>query len=205
MKKISYKRIYQSQKYFSLLGKIKSRALFGGYSLAVNDAVFAMVSEGELYLRMCEESASYQAQHSPPLLTLRKRGCPQQLKYFHVGERLWSDELVLLQLGQFSLEDALREKKQQKSLRIKDLPNLSFHMELLLSEAGIKDAQMLQQQGAEMAWIQLRKIRKQLSINVLYSLEGAIMGVHAAALPAQRRQELQEWALAHAKTEGVRS
>ncbi|MFH7826740.1 TfoX/Sxy family DNA transformation protein [Kluyvera chengduensis] len=204
MKKISYKRIYQSQKYFSLLGKIKSRALFGGYSLAVNDAVFAMVSEGELYLRMCEESATYQAQHSPPLLTLRKRGCSQQLKYFHVGERLWSDESVLLQLGKFSLEDALREKNQQKSLRIKDLPNLSFHMELLLSEAGIKDAQMLQQQGAEMAWIKLRKIRKQLSINVLYSLEGAIRGVHAAALPAQRRQELQEWALAHVKTEGVR-
>lgn len=204
MKKISYKRIYQSQKYFSLLGKIKSRALFGGYSLAVNDAVFAMVSEGELYLRMCEESATYQAQHSPPLLTLRKRGCSQQLKYFHVGERLWSDESVLLQLGKSSLEDALREKQQQKSLRIKDLPNLSFHMELLLSEAGIKDAQMLQQQGAEMAWIKLRKIRKQLSINVLYSLEGAIMGVHAAALPAQRRQELQEWALAHLKTEGVR-
>lgn len=204
MKKISYKRIYQSQKYFSLLGKIKSRALFGGYSLAVNDAVFAMVSEGELYLRMCEESATYQAQHSPPLLTLRKRGCSQQLKYFHVGERLWSDESVLLQLGKSSLEDALREKQQQKSLRIKDLPNLSFHMELLLSEAGIKDAQMLQQQGAEMAWIKLRKIRKQLSINVLFSLEGAIMGVHAAALPAQRRQELQEWALAHLKTEGVR-
>ncbi|BBV66760.1 TfoX/Sxy family DNA transformation protein [Kluyvera ascorbata] len=204
MKKISYKRIYQSQKYFSLLGKIKSRALFGGYSLAVNDAVFAMVSEGELYLRMCEESATYQAQHSPPLLTLRKRGCSQQLKYFHVGERLWSDEPVLLQLGKFSLEDALREKKQQKSLRIKDLPNLSFHMELLLSEAGIKDAQMLQHLGAEMAWIRLRKIRKQLSINVLYSLEGAIMGVHSAALPAQRRQELQEWALAHVKTEGVR-
>ena len=78
-------------------------------------------------------------------------------------------------------------------------------MELLLSEAGIKDAQMLQQLGAEMAWIQLRKIRKQLSINVLYSLEGAIMGVHAAALPAQRRQELQEWALVHVKTEGVRT
>ncbi|MFU0919508.1 TfoX/Sxy family DNA transformation protein [Kluyvera sichuanensis] len=200
MKKISYKRIYQSQKYFSLLGKIKSRALFGGYSLAVNNVVFAMVSEGELYLRMCEESAPYQAKHSPPLLTLRKRGCSQQLKYFHVDSLLWSDQPTLLQLGQFSLEDALREKNQQDPLRIKDLPNLSFHMELLLSEAGIKDVRMLQQVGAEEAWLALRRIRKQLSINVLYSLEGAIAGVHAATLPAQRRQELMEWALAYAQT-----
>ena len=198
MKKISYKRIYQSQKYFSLLGKIKSRALFGGYSLAVNNAVFAMVSEGELYLRMCEESAPYQAKHSPPLLTLRKRGGSQQLKYFHVDSMLWADQPTLLQLGQFSLADAQREKNQQGPLRIKDLPNLSFHMELLLSEAGIKDVRMLQQIGAEKAWLALRRIRKQLSINVLYSLEGAIAGVHAAALPAQRRQELLEWALAYA-------
>lgn len=198
MKKISYKRIYQSQKYFSLLGKIKSRALFGGYSLAVNNAVFAMVSEGELYLRMCEESAPYLAKHSPPLLTLHKRGCSQQLKYFQVDSVLWADQPTLLQLGQFSLEDALREKNQQGPLRIKDLPNLSFHMELLLSEAGIKDVQLLQQVGAKEAWLALRRIRKQLSINVLYSLEGAITGVHAATLPAQRRQELQEWALAYA-------
>ena len=71
-------------------------------------------------------------------------------------------------------------------------------MELLLSEAGIKDVRMLQQIGAEKSWLALRRIRKQLSINVLYSLEGAIAGVHAAALPAQRRQELLEWALAYA-------
>ncbi|VDZ83906.1 Regulator of competence-specific genes [Kluyvera intermedia] len=46
MKVISYKRIYQSQEYFAVLGKVRSRALFGGYSLAVDDTVFAMVAEG---------------------------------------------------------------------------------------------------------------------------------------------------------------
>ncbi|WP_228736884.1 TfoX/Sxy family DNA transformation protein, partial [Klebsiella variicola] len=32
------------------------------------------------------------------------------------------------------------------------------------------------------------------SLNVLLALEGAIVGVHAAALPTLRRQELLEWA-----------
>jgi DNA transformation protein len=59
MKKISYERIYKSQEYLSPLGEIHHRALFGGYTLAVDDAVFAMVSDGELYLRACEESAKY--------------------------------------------------------------------------------------------------------------------------------------------------
>lgn len=57
MKKISYDRIYQSQEYLSPLGEIHHRALFGGYTLAVDEAVFAMVSDGELYLRACEQSA----------------------------------------------------------------------------------------------------------------------------------------------------
>lgn len=200
MKVISYKRIYQSQEYFSVLGKIRSRALFGGYSLAVDNTVFAMVAEGELYLRMCEENATYLAHRSPPLLMLRKRGMPLQLKYFHVDADLWSDQPVLLRLGLSSLEDSRREKSLQRTpLRLKDLPNLSFHMELLLHEAGVADAWSLRQIGAESAWLLLRKIRKQISINVLYSLEGAITGVHAAALPTQRRQELQSWAQIYMK------
>lgn len=194
MKVISYKRIYQSQEYFAVLGKVRSRALFGGYSLAVDDTVFAMVVEGELYLRMCEKTAIYQTQHSPPLLMLRKRGSSLQLKYFKVDDALWANKPVLLQLGLFSLEDARREKSHQKHpQRLKDLPNLSFHMELLLHEAGIKDVRALQQMGAKTVWLLLRQKRKQISSNVLYSLEGAIQGVHAAALPALKRQELEEW------------
>lgn len=193
MKIISYKRIYQSQEYFSVLGKVKSRALFGGYSLAVDNTVFAMVAEGELYLRACEKNATYQTQHSPPLLTVRKRGQTQQLNYFRVDEALWLNKPVLLQLGLYSLEDARREKSLRSGRRLKDLPNLSFHMELLLFEAGIKDVRTLRQMGAKTAWMRLREIRKQLNVSVLYSLEGAITGVHAAALPAQTRQELETW------------
>lgn len=202
MKIISYKRIYQSQKYFSSLGKITSRALFGGYSLAVDNAVFAMVSEGELYLRVCEQNATYQAQHSPPLLMMRKRGGAHQLKYFRVDDSLWDNRLVLLQLGLSSLEDARHEKScRRRSSRLKDLPNLSFSMELLLNEAGIKDAHTLRQMGVKAAWVRLREIRKDLSVNVLYALEGAITGIHAAALPAQTRQELFDWARRYTQEE----
>jgi DNA transformation protein len=66
-------------------------------------------------------------------------------------------------------------------------------MELLLHEAGVKDVRALQQMGAKTVWLLLRQKRKQISSNVIYSLEGAIQGVHAAALPALKRQELEEW------------
>ncbi len=65
MKSLSYKRIYKSQEYLATLGTIEYRSLFGSYSLTVDDTVFAMVSDGELYLRACEQSAQYCVKHPP--------------------------------------------------------------------------------------------------------------------------------------------
>ncbi|MGU0055371.1 hypothetical protein ACVXG7_01765 [Enterobacter hormaechei] len=39
MKRISYERIFDCQEYLSPLGEIHHRALFGGYTLAVDEAV----------------------------------------------------------------------------------------------------------------------------------------------------------------------
>ncbi|WHP33009.1 TfoX/Sxy family DNA transformation protein [Trabulsiella odontotermitis] len=194
MKNDSYKRIYKSQEYLSPLGRIEYRALFGGYSLAIEETVFAMVAEGELYLRVCEQSAPYRVNHPTPLLTLRKRGRPVLLNYYHVDDALWDDRRTLLTLSSHSLEEAQREKDlRYDRRRLKNLPNITFHMELMLLEAGIRDYHMLCTLGAELSWLKLREKRRGISVSVLFALEGAIAGVHAAALPAQRRQELMEW------------
>ena len=74
MKSLSYKRIYKSQEYLATLGTIEYRSLFGSYSLTVDDTVFAMVSDGELYLRACEQSAQYCVKHPPVWLTYKKCG-----------------------------------------------------------------------------------------------------------------------------------
>ncbi|WP_061708631.1 TfoX/Sxy family DNA transformation protein [Pseudenterobacter timonensis] len=194
MKNISYKRIYQSQEYLSTLGDIRHRALFGGYTLSVDNAVFAMVSNGELYLRACEQSAPYCVKHSAPFLTLVKRGRPVLLNYYRVDEGLWQDREKLLQLSSFAL-DAAREERLQRvhCKRLKDLPNLTFQLEVLLYEAGIKDETMLRQMGAQASWLRMRAKNRHLSIKVLFALEGAIAGLHEAALPAARRRELLAW------------
>ncbi|EDF7281089.1 Crp/Fnr family transcriptional regulator, partial [Salmonella enterica subsp. enterica serovar Kentucky] len=65
---------------------------------------------------------------------------------------------------------------------------------------GIKDENMLRILGAKMCWLRLRQSNPLLTVKVLYALEGAIVGVHEAALPASRRQELADWA--HSLTAG---
>ncbi|HBV5675095.1 TfoX/Sxy family DNA transformation protein [Klebsiella aerogenes] len=195
MKKISKLRFLQFQECLSPLGKISSRPLFGGYSLAIENTVFAMVAEGEIYLRVCEQSAEYRVEHHSPMLIMRKNGRPVALKYYRIDEALWQDSKMLFHLSELSLHTARSEKQHQRnSGRLKDLPNISFHMELMLIHAGITDVKMLRTLGAEMSWLKLREHNKGISINVLESLAGAIAGIHSAALPAQRRQELREWA-----------
>ena len=58
MKKISKLRFLQFQGAFPLKVKISSRPLFGGYSL-IENTVFAMVAEGEIYLKVANKAPSY--------------------------------------------------------------------------------------------------------------------------------------------------
>lgn len=194
MKVRSYDRIYKSQEYLSSLGSIHYRSLFGSYSLTVEDTVFAMVAEGELYLRACEQSVQYCVKHAPVWLTFMKRGRPVMLNYYQVDESLWHDQQQLVRLSKFSLDAALKEKHTRCSRhRLKDLPNMTFHLESLLNEAGIFDVGTLRILGAKMCWLRLRQSNKAITEKVLFILEGAIEGIHEAALPAVRRQELALW------------
>ncbi|HEY3982636.1 TfoX/Sxy family DNA transformation protein [Cedecea sp.] len=195
MKDVTYVRIHKSQEYLSSLGKIGYRPLFGGYSLAVEGVVFAMVAEGELYLRACEQCADYFSKKSAPSLMYSKRGLPIALNYYRVDEELWENQDKLIQLSLQALRSAQREKTQRKfcSRRLKDLPNLSLNIEVMLREVGISDPQTLQLFGAKRSWLKLRHTRKAVGIKVLLALAGAIQGVHEAVLPAQVREELTEW------------
>ncbi|SQI89275.1 competence-specific genes regulator [Klebsiella oxytoca] len=89
MKKLVCLRIHQFRACLSPLGKISCRPLFGGYSLAIDNTVFAMMAEGEIYLRVCEQSAQYRVAHKNPLLKMQKNGRLVALKYYHIDEGLW--------------------------------------------------------------------------------------------------------------------
>ena len=194
MKNKSYARIHQSKEYLSPLGEIGCRSLFGGYSLTVENVVFAMVSEGELYLRACEQTEVYFVKQASPPLLYNKRGRTIELNYYRVDEGLWGDREKLVQLSMDALFSARREKSRQRAQqRLKDLPNLTHSLEMMLWEVGIADVRTLHAYGAKRSWIKLRGIKKGLGVQVLLALAGAICGIHEAALPAATRQELVEW------------
>ncbi|ACT06078.1 regulator of competence-specific genes [Dickeya chrysanthemi Ech1591] len=194
MKKLCEKRILQAKTVFSPLGSILSRSQFGGYSIAVDGVIFALVSNGELYLRAAPDNEAFFLDRQTPKLIYTKRGLPVPLNYYLVGETLWQDESVLLELASCALEGARQDKAaRMRCIRLKDLPNINHDLERLLWKAGIRNIDELHRLGAKTSYLKLRSVSQNLSVNVLLALAGAICGVHQAALPQVVRSELIEW------------
>ncbi|WP_313046483.1 TfoX/Sxy family DNA transformation protein [Atlantibacter hermannii] len=194
MKSITTRKLAQVEDVLKTLGKIHCRSLFGGYSLTIDKASFGMLVDGELFLRAGEQSAEYFSQRNSTKLTFTRRGRPVHLNYYRVDNDLWNNPPLLVKLATDSLTSANEElANRQQEQRVKDLPNLTLQHEIWLWEAGIKDVETLKANGSRESWLKLRTIKKNCGVKTLYALEGAIVGLHEAALPAQTRRELYEW------------
>ena len=193
----SKKRVLECLELFASLGNIRSRTQFGGISLSADRVMFALVSEGELYLRATRETEAHFCRKKMERLVYRKRGMDVQLRYFKVSQRQWHEPETLCQLAKLSLQGMLRDiemKKNSEAVRLKDLPNLSLALERMLWQVGIENSGDLRTQGACHTYLKLCAIKKKnLGLHVLMALEGAILGFHEAALPMASRELLTHW------------
>lgn len=176
------------------MGEVKSRSMFGGFGIFCNDVMFALIVEDKLHLRASNQNeCEFKALDMKPYC-YTKRGFPVVTKYYEVPVTWWQDKALLLQQGKKAFEIAQAEnnaKKAAEPSRIKDLPNLRLSTERLLKRAGIDSVEELQNQGALAAFKALRATHgKSVSIDLLWSLEGALTNTHWTVIPPQRRNEL---------------
>ncbi|WP_413734435.1 TfoX/Sxy family DNA transformation protein [Sodalis sp. RH21] len=186
--------ISQVKTIFSPLGVITTRSQFGGYSVAANKIMFGLILDDELYLRGTRQSEPVFLAQAMSKLIYTKRGIPVSLNYYHVDERLWAAGETLLALARHSLDEARHHISVKAACpRLKDLPNIGQAIERLLWKAGIQDVAALRNHGAKSSYLKLRAIKQDLSIKVLFALEGALSGRHLAALSQGQRSELLAW------------
>ncbi|WP_294901937.1 TfoX/Sxy family DNA transformation protein [Tatumella sp. UBA2305] len=191
---ISVQRVEESKKHLAELGEIQSRTQFGGYSLSVEKIVFALVSDGELYLRASETMQRYLQQRTLQPFIFHKRGQSISLNYFKVDSRLWHHTDELLELSRGSLDEARALRAAQVNCqRLKDLPNLSIRLEMLLIEVGVTTTTRLKDLGAKQCWARLRSKNRHLGLKTLYALQGAISGQHQEVLAREVREDLKRW------------
>ncbi|MCX8957428.1 TfoX/Sxy family DNA transformation protein [Erwinia psidii] len=187
-------RIATTKDKLAQLGDITCRSQFGGYSLSVDCVVFALVANGELYLRACDKARPYIIKRKMKSLTINKHGIPVSLEYYQVDEPLWDEPQQLLALSKLCLQGAIQQRAWNRhNRRLKDLPNLTMRLEVLLRHVGISTVKMLKEQGSRRCWLKLHALNQNLGINVLFALEGAILGQHHEALPPALKAELRHW------------
>ncbi|HEJ7931630.1 TfoX/Sxy family DNA transformation protein [Serratia sp. Lou2A] len=195
MKRMSTRRIAQAKNCFAALGAITTRSQFGGYGLLAEGVMFAVIAEGELYLRATASMEPAFRARGMVNMVYSKRGVPITLRYYWVDESLWRERNELVGLAWQAVREARREQRLKAGDhgRLKALPNIDVNMERLLWRAGIHNAYDLRLQGAKRSYLCLLQQQTNLGLRVLLSLGGAIAGYHQAALPAELHDELVRW------------
>ncbi|SIN88116.1 TfoX/Sxy family DNA transformation protein [Salinivibrio sp. ES.052] len=179
---------------FAEFGNIKSRSMFGGFGLFCENTMFALVVGNTLHLRAGKENENVLKQQGLAPYIYKKRGFPVVTKYFAIPDAWWEDHQKLLTEAKNALDVAVHDRSLKTGTcpsRLKDLPNLRLATERMLKKAGIDSPETLQKHGAVGAYKALISAHdKDLSLELLWSLEGAITGKHWSVVPPKRRQEL---------------
>ncbi|MGC7891111.1 TfoX/Sxy family DNA transformation protein [Vibrio anguillarum] len=183
-----------SMRLFEQLGRVKSRSMFGGFGIFVDDTMFALVVNDKLHIRADDLSTSrFKEQGYEPYI-YKKRGFPVVTKYFALPDNCWENPSLILRDAAVALEIAKQEREvqaQTKPERLKDLPNLRLATERMLRKAGIESVTDLHTKGALEAYKAIQQTHSSsISLELLWALEGAIEGKHWSVIPQSRRDEL---------------
>ncbi|CDG21802.1 Protein sxy [Xenorhabdus poinarii G6] len=192
---LSGARFAQLQQGVSSLGRLKKKSQFGGIGLLIDGILFAISSDGELYLRGNSHAEVLFKARGMEKFIYSKRGIPVLLRYYRVNESLWQDQKQLFEYVNLAYQYAMKEMLDRLKMppRLKDLPNLGIALERQLWKVGISKVEELRILGAKVAYLKLQQHRKKSNVNVLLALAGAIEGCHVAVLPENIRDELINW------------
>lgn len=185
-----------SMRLFEQLGNVKSRSMFGGFGVFVDDTMFALVVNNRLHMRANDQSADKFKQQGYQPYIYKKRGFPVVTKYFALPEECWKNPQEILQEARIALQIAQNERENQTQTtpeRLKDLPNLRLATERMLKKAGISSVAQLHKKGAIEAYKAIQQSHStEVSLELLWALEGAIAGKHWSVIPHSRREELMK-------------
>ncbi|OIQ26718.1 TfoX/Sxy family DNA transformation protein [uncultured Vibrio sp.] len=183
-----------SMRLFEQLGRVKSRSMFGGFGIFVEDTMFALVVNDKLHIRADSDSVKKFQQQGYQPYVYKKRGHPVVTKYYALPENWLDNQSTTLSEAKNSLDIAKKEKESQaaaKPDRLKDLPNLRLATERMLKKAGIDSVSTLEQRGAVEAYKAIQQSHaSDIGLELLWALEGAIKGTHWSVIPQARRDEL---------------
>lgn len=182
------------------LGAVTARRMFGGQGLFLDGRMFGLVADGTPYLKVDDETrADFEQAGAEPFTYGRSREelKPTQLGYYEVPTAVLERDAELLEWATRAVrvaERAAAKQPKRKSGRprtLRGMRGLGPKSVEWLGEVGIETPAQLEQVGSIGAFLRVREQQPKVSLNLLYALEGALLDVHWAKLPADLKRRLQ--------------
>ncbi len=165
----------------SHLGSVHSKRMFGGAGLYVDDVMFAILADDVLYLKIddrnrqdFEDAGLRSFQPYPDKSTVMSyREAPPEVLENRDSAADWVGK---------ALEVARSAKKQSRGKR-KRLRNIGPKSTVWLEKVGIRTLDELKNRGVVRAFLDIRATGQPVTMNLLYSLQGAVMNMDWRDIP----------------------
>ena len=95
---------------FTLFGPVHARKMFGGYGIYRDKLMFALVAEGELFLKADERSRVAFIELGLPAFEYRKNDRPIKMSYYLAPEAIFDDPEAAREWADRAYAAALRAK-----------------------------------------------------------------------------------------------
>jgi len=181
------------------LGTVMVRSMFGGQGLFMDGRMFGLVAQGTPYLKADDETRSDFVEAGAEPFTYGKPKdslSKAQLGYYEVPMSVLERDEDLVEWSRRAVQVAERaaaKKPKRKSARprtLRGMRGLGPKSVEWLAEVGIETPAQLEKLGSVGAFLRVRKQQPKVSSNLLYALEGALLDVHWAKLPADLKRRL---------------
>jgi DNA transformation protein len=175
-----------------VLGPVVARRMFGGHGLYCDERFFAVIDNDALYFKVDALSRlDYVAAGMGPFAPLPGK---KMDGYYEVPLDVLESRAKLAQWGKKALAAAegAAAKKDGKKHTAGSLEILGSVSQRWLADAGIRTRADLERSGSVAAFRKVAAAGHAPSVNLLYALEGALLGLRPDRLSAEIRKNLLE-------------
>ena len=180
--------------YVNQFGEHQKRSMFGGIGLFQNDAMFALLSEGCLFIRGGKSLDKKLADLDCEKYRHVKKQTIATVNYYDITDLFTYEHPELDSIIRTSIDNSIQQrsfKKSSASRRLRDLPNMQLTLERMVKKAGVDDVSMFMQLGAPEVFNKVRKAYgNDVDLKLLWKFAGAIDGIHWKLLQEPRKQQL---------------
>ncbi|WP_277432143.1 TfoX/Sxy family DNA transformation protein [Vibrio sp. 1180_3] len=165
--------------HFEAIGRVSILSMFGERGIFINGVMCALIAKDVVYLRTNSKTESYFTLQGCPSYSFCKKNHanPVKTRYYQLPKETNKLDWYVRDAYDFAVLD-----KEATKSRLRDQANMSVSIERKLASIGILTFSDLRHKGAVAAYLELKKRNPDYSEQILYKLQGAILGVHYSLL-----------------------